>query len=631
MSFRNISSASRWSRSVGVLLTALLLVATFRVGVDKNLVGTFTDNEWGRYLFGIGAALTHLKGGSSGYVIDNMIETKLSMGGFTASPEWLEPVGSKFPDNLHDEGLMQRALEGARDLDVPQPPPGDYARLRGSHGDDVGLVTFVTLAFLLFGIKISSLYYMFFTLLGATAILFVVSHGGSRGALASLALMVLMLYVLCLSDLVNLVQQRHPFAGSGWSDIKDPRFFGTLAVIPALHFLITWIRRDYRLGIVDYIVLAAQASILTLAIHVRWTTLWVVVAVFVFYVLAITRGGIAGLRRFAERQRSQLVFVAGVFASVIGAELVAAAIVAHPVYRLDGDLLHHPIWHNAMTALENTALENALENNAANLLKSEKLATHWNAKYLPTVNGKRRDEMPIEIARQGIAALPPDQRAPYLYAHIDHPNPEAVAFFARQRFLQILREDPWFIAKTFLIHNPAIILASAAWVYRAPFPKLGVARTLTIFVALAIIVWFAAPDPEAPVILRSLTMIAGLFSLVALLPNLLAANPVLMIDHFLWFWLFIGAAACWGGVYLVRMVPAGTLASKVFPQSPATTRFTPESLVIIVCAAALCYETTSIVRSRWNADMLFYPSPAPSHRVVNSKQPESSFPPERSR
>jgi hypothetical protein len=123
-------------------------------------------------------------------------------------------------------------------------------------------------------------------------------------------------------------------------------------------------------------------------------------------------------------------------------------------------------------------------------------------------------------------------------------------------------------------------------------------------------------------------MIAGLFSLVALLPNLLAANPVLMIDHFLWFWLFIGAAACWGGVYLVRMVPAGTLASKVFPQSPATTRFTPESLVIIVCVAALCYETTSIVRSRWNADVLLYPSPAPSHRVVNAKQPEPSFPPE---
>src|SRR5262245_35472845 len=246
----------------GLLLALLLVVATFRVGVDKNLAGTFTSNEWGRYLFAMGAALTHLKGGPGGYVVDNVIENKLHMSGFTASPEWLEPVGSKFPDNLYNEALMQHALDAAKNVDVPPTPEGNYSRLRGSHGDDVGLATFTELAFLLFGVKVSSLYYMYFALLAATTLLFFASHGGSRAAVACLTLMLLALYVLSLSEIVTLVMQRWPFTGSGGSDFKDPRFFGTLAAIPALHVLVSWRREDYRPLIRDYLVLAAQALIL---------------------------------------------------------------------------------------------------------------------------------------------------------------------------------------------------------------------------------------------------------------------------------------------------------------------------------------------------------------------------------
>jgi hypothetical protein len=114
MYFRNKGSATGWAASfAGLFLTVLIVIATFRVGVDKNLVGTFTTHEWGRYFFSVGAALTQLKGGPGDYVIDNVIENKLSMGGFTESPQWLDPLGSKFPDNLHNEALLQHALDGA--------------------------------------------------------------------------------------------------------------------------------------------------------------------------------------------------------------------------------------------------------------------------------------------------------------------------------------------------------------------------------------------------------------------------------------------------------------------------------------------------------------------------------------
>src|SRR5262249_18493320 len=157
-----------------------------------------------------------------------------------------------------------------------------------------------------------------------------------------------------------------------WLDIKDPRFFGTLAAVPTLHFLLTWLRRDDRLGIHDYVALVAQASILVLAIHVRWTTLWVLIALLAFFVLAIAwPSGLVSVRRLGEWRRSQPARVAGACAAVLGAGLVVASIAAHPVYRLDGDLLHHPLWHNVMTALEN---------DAQNLLESGKLTRYWNDK-----------------------------------------------------------------------------------------------------------------------------------------------------------------------------------------------------------------------------------------------------------
>src|SRR5262245_40279262 len=154
--FSSIGNSPRATALVGVLLSSLILIATFRVGIEKNLVGTFSDNEWGRYLFGMGAALTHMKGGPRGYIVDIAIETRLAEGGLTAVPSILEGLGTKFPDNLRNPELMQRALEGARDYDVPPLAQGEHTRLRGSHGDDVGLATFSRMAFLVFGVKVSS-------------------------------------------------------------------------------------------------------------------------------------------------------------------------------------------------------------------------------------------------------------------------------------------------------------------------------------------------------------------------------------------------------------------------------------------------------------------------------------------
>src|SRR4051812_11578500 len=161
-----------WTAPLLMGLIVLLMGATFRVGVAKNLPGTFTTEEWGRHLFGMGAALTRARFGIGGYVIDGPIEQTLQAAGITANPDMLAALGTRFPENLRDERLMQNALERARDFAVPAPPPGDYQRLRGPVGDDVGIATYTSIAFQLFGTRVTALYYAYFALLGVAVLLF---------------------------------------------------------------------------------------------------------------------------------------------------------------------------------------------------------------------------------------------------------------------------------------------------------------------------------------------------------------------------------------------------------------------------------------------------------------------------
>jgi hypothetical protein len=203
---------------VPVAALALLMAAIFRVGIEKNMVGTFSGNDWGRYLFALGATLTKFRLGTGGYVIDSAIEGQLMLGGLNADPPTWPRLGAKYPDNWHDPELMQRALDRALHADIP-PPTDD--RLRGSQGDDVGLATFTALAFSLFGMKISSLYYTFFVLLGTSLLIFVITYRRSPVSLSCAILMLLALYTLCASDVVNLIQQVPPYRGGPGTEIKD--------------------------------------------------------------------------------------------------------------------------------------------------------------------------------------------------------------------------------------------------------------------------------------------------------------------------------------------------------------------------------------------------------------------------
>jgi len=534
---RKATTFEMWASAAIIVVIALLVGSTFYIGVKKHLVGTIAGEEWGRYLFGIGAALTQSRFGISGFVIDNPIEQKLQTEGLTDNSEMLNALGVKFPDNLRDERLLQRALEQARLFDVPPPPPGDYQRLRGSSGDDVGIVTYTRLSFWLFGLRVSSLYYTYFVLLAAAIILFSLSHCRSPTAMACLALLILSLYLLVASDLVNFVRELPRYVDQSGVDIKDPRFVGTIAAVPALHLIVAWIR-DIHMRKLDYVLLAGQACLLTLVLHIRWPLLWLIIALCGYWALLIPwrRETMAvNIRKFCNPRSSRSLFPIGMLVLVVSAGILATSIAAHPVYRLEGDLLHHPVWHNMMTSLEKSP--------------------EWDRKYLATVNAIRGDLMPTEIARQEIAKLPPDQRAQYLIGRINWPTNQAVNLFARKRFFEILRTDPWVVLEVFLLENPNQALVSATRFYFELVRVLSPLNVIAIIGVMIVSIWIVASDVEAPSILGVIMPVAFVFALVALIPLVIAIpHQMIMIDHFLWFLFFLCLLACSQGVTLVHRV-----------------------------------------------------------------------------
>src|SRR5262249_30800075 len=272
-------------------------------------------------------------------------------------------------------------------------------------------------------------------------------------------------YLIFITDLVSF----------GGSDIKTPRFFGTIAAFPAVHLILTWIRSEYQLRPFDLIVLAGQAVILAFVIQIRWPVLWLLFAIYGYWMIRVLLPRKFNIGGLCQWRLAQSLPVAAIYAAVVSGGIVMVASTAHPVYSLDGDLVHHPMWPNLIEALE------------AN--------PDWDVKYLSTVNGIKSDEMPREIARQEIAKLSPEQR-PDNMARGGYPRRTAVSNFARARFVNLVKTDPWFVLHTFLIDQPKRIFTMASGFYLNLIHVMSPVRLVSIVVALCILVWIAAVDPQ---------------------------------------------------------------------------------------------------------------------------------------
>ena len=388
-----------WLASCSAFAVALLLLAAMLSTLfEKNLVNTLSQQGWTRELYAISAALTKMRFGIGGSAVDRRIFTTLVVAGIAQNPA--PELNVRFPDNLRDVKLLQSALQRAQTIDLPPPAPadvhGDYGDLMGFSGEDTGLGTYTYLAFRLFGVNIPALTYLYFVIVTISLVLYGIGHWRSVGAMAAVVAVTLALYVVVCADIVNFLGSSKFFSGAPGIDVKDPRFLGTIAAIPLLHMIVMWTRPRYRLGPLDYVVVAMQAAIFAFALQIRSPVVWAVLALSAFWLtigaLALRRG--RSLRSLCDwRQSRSAPMPITVLAVLFSAQLLAA-VTLHPLYRAQGDVPRHMFWQGLLSSLE--------------------VNPEWSVKYGPSVNNATGDTLPEEAARIAIMKLPAEERQQYL-------------------------------------------------------------------------------------------------------------------------------------------------------------------------------------------------------------------------
>jgi hypothetical protein len=348
----------------------------------------------------------------------------------------------------------------------------------------------------------------------------------------------LALYAVACADFVNFLGSSAFFRGAG-IDLKDPRFLGTVAAIPLLHVIVMWTRPRYRLGPLDYVVVAMQAAIFAFALQIRSPVIWAVLALLVFWLtigaLALRRG--RSLRSLWDwRQSRSAPMPIAVLAVLLSAQLLAA-VTLHPIYRAQGDVPRHMFWQGLLSSLQ--------------------LEPEWDKKYGPSVNNATDDAMPAEVAHIAIMKLPPEQRQQYLNRD-GATKRTALEKFSRLVFFDILRNDPKFVAHTFFIDKPVEAWQSEQQFFGGLFSGLPIWNALIPAAAVLFLVVLVAWNASA---LGTLLPTAGMipfFIIVAWLPNwLVTSNPMVMIDNFIWIVVFFVLSLVIAAAVAVRFAGGG--------------------------------------------------------------------------
>ena len=301
--------------------------------------------------------------------------------------------------------------------------------------------------------------YLYFVIVTISLVLYGIGHWRSVGAMAAVVAVTLAIYVVVCDDIVNFLGSSKLFSSAPGIDLKDPRFLGTVAAIPLLHMVVMWTRPSYRLGPLDYVVVAMQAAIFAFALQIRSPVVWAVLALSAFWLmigaLALRRGW--SLRSLCDWWQSRSAPMPMIVLAVLFSAQLLAAVSLHPVYRVQGDVPRHMFWQGLLTSLQ--------------------VNPEWPVKYGPSVNNARGNSMPEEAARIAIMKLPAEERQQYLAAN-GWPRWTALEKFSRLAFFDFLRSDPKFVAHTFLIDKPAHAWKAEQQFFGGLFTGLPVWNTL---------------------------------------------------------------------------------------------------------------------------------------------------------
>jgi hypothetical protein len=477
---------------VAAATIVLILCAAFRTGLVRDLHSTLADHSWGRVQFAIGSAITSLYHGGYGYTISDVIRHVLATSGLTATPDLLKEAGLTFPENLRDPVVMENAIKKAIAYNWPF---NSNEQVTGSSGEDVGLVDYVKLAFILFGEKVVGFFLSYFLLIGTSFLAAIIAFRRFPGILAVFVLYAVALFVLFKSALLDL-----DVVG-----ILDPRFLSTLSLVPGVHIALAMLVR-LRPSAGQVALVALQSAILIFGYWIRSSAFWTMLGLMGFAAL------IAGYALW-RRQPKQLVrnWPFAVLALLAAGHFVYASLALHPVYQSANERPHHALWHA--------------------LLWGVAIHPDWLSKHAPRF--EIGDAVPEMLAKNYLERHPPDNPdAVYLTPDRRYLRIGVAETYKRKAFLEFLANNPRFVLEAYFIHNPKLV-KDAFVRYLSSLDRLSVAEWAIIFLASLISATFLFADRRGQWEFFCATLILTGGFLISIAPALVTApGPHTLADQF---------------------------------------------------------------------------------------------------
>ena len=410
------------ARMVLYLALAIVCLSFFgaiRMGIDRGLPDSIGEESWGRVLFAIGAAITEMEHGGYGYTIASVMETVLTSAGLTGDPKILADLGVKFPDNLHSPELINAAIDKAVHFKWPFNP---NEAIRGSGGDDLGLVDYTRLSFYLFGYRIQSLYVLYFVILAISVTSFLWAFRAQPGFLLLAATACAAQVLLFASSLFNQ---------SNLGTTADPRFLSVLAIIPGMHLACLIISKS-RPTPINIGLAVLQSVILIFAFWIRSTAIWVLTA------LSLLAIAVALWKILQRRFNWRALWCWGILLGVWGLQAFLGSTALHPVYRDKGEISHHIVWHSLFYQLQ--------------------FHPRWEENYASQYDHAVYDDLPqVAAKRYLLRNPPPDPQRVYLTEDHQYLQVAASETYIRKAFFEFFSNDPAFVLETYLIYSPAKI------------------------------------------------------------------------------------------------------------------------------------------------------------------------------
>jgi len=279
-----------------------------------------------------------------GYLAYGSVVDALSRNGFAIDPGDPGPLldNNGWIGLFADPARMEHALREAADTPIDAKRPPQLIRI-----NELAYADYIYLGFRLFGVHMSSLYYIYFLLLGVGCALFVLEFRRS-----GFCLFLLLGYLAGLFFLENYVQSH----GVHLASLTNSRSFEALSLLPAMHlFLLVWRRTPPTIP--RLAMATTQSGMLSLLVDCRISARWQIVMIVAAAVWVVV-AALWRRRGKAPASRPSLwngTWAACVAAAALAAHMASIAINADPRYATESE--YHSLWHEILSGVLGSSLE----------------------------------------------------------------------------------------------------------------------------------------------------------------------------------------------------------------------------------------------------------------------------------